>query len=231
GGIAIANFFGESVFAVIEDNTIQDNRYGIAVNGPTDYVLIKNNIIEDNNTQGSPNLGGSGINLIASSGMEDVILTGNQIRGNLWGITLQNEAKANLGDDQNNPGGNVFFNNGNGGAIYALFNNTPNTIMAKHNCWVENGTGTLPEAENVISHIVDDPSLGEVIFAPINCQLGTNDFFVSELALYPNPSTGVLNIETSSEFDKVQFYNLNGQLVFEKDLTGKAQLNFDLPTG
>lgn len=233
GGIAIANFFSGNVFAIIEDNIIKNNRYGITVNGPTDYVLIKNNIIEDNNTQGNPNLGGSGINLIASSNtMENAIVTKNQIRRNLWGVTLQSEAKANFGDDQDNPGGNVFSENGNGGTTYALFNNTPNTITAKHNCWVEDGDGTLTEAEGVISHLVDDPSLGEVVFDPINCQgLNTNDFTALDVSLYPNPSTGVLNIESSSTFDMVQFYNLSGQLVFEKALRGEIQLNFNLPVG
>lgn len=231
GGIAIANFFGNDVFALIEDNIIQDNRYGLTINGPTNYVLIKGNIIEDNNTQGSPNLGGSGINLIAASNMDNVFVTGNEIRRNLWGVTLQNNAQANFGDDQDNPGGNVFLDNGNNGATYALYNNTPNTLQAKHNCWVEGGSGTLAEAEGVISHMVDDPGLGEVIFDPVNCQLSTNDFSMTDISLYPNPSTGVLNIESQLKFDRVEFYNINGQLVFSQELEHQNTLNFDLSSG
>lgn len=231
GGIAIANFFGNDVFAVIEGNIIQDNRYGLTINGATNYVLIKDNIIEDNNTQGLPNLGGSGINLIAASNMNKVIVMGNEIRRNLWGVTLQNNAQANFGDDQDNPGGNVFFNNGNNGATYALFNNTPNTLMAKHNCWVEGGSGTLAEAEAVISHMVDDPNLGEVIFDPVNCQLSSADFSSTDISLYPNPSTGILNIESQFEFDRVEFYNMKGQQVFSQKLEHQHILNFNLSAG
>lgn len=233
GGIAVANLFGNDVFAVIKDNTIRDNRYGLSVYGPTNYVLIENNVIEDNNTQNEPMLGGSGINLIAPGGnMEDVIVTKNQIRGNLWGITLQNEASANFGDDDENSGRNVFSENGNGGETYALFNNTPNTLTAKHNCWVEDGEGTIEEAEGVISHVEDDPSLGEVIFDPINCEeLGTNELATINVALYPNPSTGILNIESEMTFESVQFFNLNGQLVFEQNIEGQTKLNFNLPKG
>lgn len=233
GGIAVANLFGGDVFAIIKDNTIVDNRYGLSVFGPTDYVLIEGNVIEDNNTQGEPMLGGSGINLIApTGGMENVFVTKNQIRGNLWGVTLQEEASANFGDDEDNLGRNVFSENGNGGETYALFNNTPNEIIAKHNCWVEDGEGTLDEAEGVISHVVDDPSLGEVIFDPINCEeLNTSDQNVISAAIYPNPSSGILHIESATTFDTVQLYNINGQLVFEKELKGKSSFTFDLSQG
>src|SRR5690606_36470629 len=104
------------------------NRYGITIAGPNANVQIINNIIEDNNTQGNPNLGGSGINLNAPTGGQTITLTGNQIRRNLWGITIQGSSDANLGDDADNPGGNVFADHGNGGDVYALYNNGSATI-------------------------------------------------------------------------------------------------------
>src|SRR5690606_20038433 len=60
GGIAVANFVGGSINVMIDDNTIQNNRYGITIIGPSNSAFIRNNIIEDNNIQGDPNLGGSG---------------------------------------------------------------------------------------------------------------------------------------------------------------------------
>ncbi len=89
GGIAIANFVGGNVNVVIDNNIIRGNRYGITILGINDSAEITNNIIEDNNIQGDPNLGGSGINLNSSTASEDVIVSGNEIRRNLWGITLQ----------------------------------------------------------------------------------------------------------------------------------------------
>src|SRR5690606_5941334 len=101
GGISVANFFNAPVYAVIEDNTIIDNRYGITILGNNDYVSIKNNIIEDNDTQNSPMEGGSGVNLFSAAGAQNVFLTKNQIRRNLWGITVQQqnsgESNINLG--------------------------------------------------------------------------------------------------------------------------------------
>src|SRR5690606_16690269 len=69
GAIAISNLLGSGdILAIIEGNTIRDNRYGIAITGPNAEVEIINNIIEDNNIQGNPELGGSGVNLNSSSG-------------------------------------------------------------------------------------------------------------------------------------------------------------------
>ncbi|WP_339611512.1 hypothetical protein, partial [uncultured Planktosalinus sp.] len=139
GGIAVANLVGGTLRAIIEGNTITNNRYGITLIGNDTYGFIKNNVIEDNNTQGNPNLGGSGINLNAPAGGMIVDITENEIRRNLWGITIQGEVDANLGDDLDNPGMNVFSENENGGVTYALYNNGPNTISAMNNCWVEEG--------------------------------------------------------------------------------------------
>ena len=41
-----------------------------------------------------------------------------------------------------------------------------------------------------------------------------NDF--SELSLYPNPTRDMLNINTISEIDKIEVYNLLGGLVIDK---------------
>src|SRR5690606_22589896 len=56
GGISVSNFVGGSINAVIDNNAITGNRYGIAILGPVDDVVISSNIIEDNNIQGDPML-------------------------------------------------------------------------------------------------------------------------------------------------------------------------------
>ena len=179
---------GGNVNVVIDNNIIRGNRYGITMLGINDSAEITNNIIEDNNIQGDPNLGGSGINLNSSSISEDVIVSGNEIRRNLWGITLQGEATINLGDDASNPGNNTFAENGNGGEIYALYNNTANPILAKNNCWIEDQQSTEQQVEDVIFHSVDDSNLGEVTFTPFLCGiLGVADNTVENFSFYPNP--------------------------------------------
>ncbi len=106
-------------------------------------------------------LGGSGINLNGSASSFTVI-EGNEIRNNLWGVTVQGEFGVDLGtpDDKGGSQGlNTFSNNGNGGQVYALFNNTPNSISAKNNCWIEGQESTVAQVEEVISHQVDDAEL------------------------------------------------------------------------
>jgi parallel beta-helix repeat protein len=232
GGIAVANLVGGTLLAIIEENVIIDNRYGITLMGPNSYGLIRNNIIENNDTQGNPNLGGSGINLNAPTGGMEVDLIGNQIRGNLWGITIQGAVAANLGDDEDNPGGNIFSENGNNDTTFALYNNGLNTISAKHNCWVEDGEGTLEEAEDVIFHMVDDPDLGEVIFDPINCnEMSTPDFSANEIQLYPNPAQNQVSF-SNTNYSNLVFYDLQGKKVFEANLNeGENTVNFNLKSG
>ncbi len=240
GGIAIANFVGgtASVYAIIENNTIIDNRFGIALLGNNNYVEVKNNIIEDNNSQNDPMQGGSGINFLSNSGDQNVILSENKIRRNLWGVTIQQpnpgSSNINFGDDQDNPGLNVFSENGNNGEIFALYNNGPNTILAKNNCWVEDGEGTLAEAEEVIFHIEDDPTLGEVIFDPIFCEplAGIEDNLLLDFNFYPNPAKNQISFKNENNFETITFYNVNGQKVFTQDvIQGANTINFNLNAG
>ncbi|RYD75875.1 MAG: hypothetical protein EOP53_15765, partial [Sphingobacteriales bacterium] len=67
GGIAASSLLGNPNKVVIDGNTIRDNRYGITVVGANSSGFIRNNIIEDNDTQNSPNLGGSGISISGKS--------------------------------------------------------------------------------------------------------------------------------------------------------------------
>lgn len=235
GGIAIANFVGGDINAEIRNNTINGNRYGITILGPVNSMIIHENTIEGNNIQGDPNLGGSGININTSTVGATVEIAVNDIRGNLWGITLQGLAKVNLGGEGNNEGHNRFSENGNNGEVYALYNNTPNTIMAKYNCWIDDGgqDPTLEEVEDVIFHIVDDPNLGEVIFDPVDCSLlGVADNTVENFSFYPNPVKNEINFNNIFSFEKVEIYGVQGNLISSKTISeGQQTVSINLPSG
>lgn len=236
GGIAVSNLIAAgNIYAIIEGNLIQDNRYGIAITGGNADVLIKNNIIEDNDSQGNPMAGGSGINLNSAS-QQIITLTGNEIRRNLWGITIQgtqNNSSINMGDDQDNPGENLFADNENEGGVYALYNNGPTTIMAKHNCWIEGVEITLEDAENVIFHQVDNSNFGEVIFDPIFCATSsTNDFEKNTFVIYPNPTKNTLFFDNTLSFKTIQIMDIQGKKVFEQTLSdANNEILFELPQG
>ncbi len=233
GGIAVANFIGGSINVLIEDNIVRGNRYGITILGTVNSAEIRNNVIEDNNIQGNPNLGGSGINLNSSAVGPDVVVSGNEIRRNLWGITLQGSATINLGDDVDNPGMNVFAENENGGQVYALYNNTANTILAKHNCWIEGQQSTAEEVEDVIFHIVDDSTLGEVIFDPFECGvLGVAENTIENFNFYPNPVKNEINFNNNVSFEKVEIYGIQGNLIVSKNISeGQQTITINLTSG
>ncbi len=234
GGIAVANFTGGAILADISDNVIRDNRYGITILGGNAEVDITYNIIEDNNTQGDPLLGGSGINLNASTLGNNIVIIGNEFRRNLYGITLQGSAEANLGDDTTaSPGYNLFSENGNSGQIYALYNNTPNLILAKNNCWIEGQQSTAQQVEDVIFHNVDDPSLGLVAFDPFECGvLGVADNTVENFNFYPNPVKNEINFNNIFSFSTIEIYGIQGNLIVSSAISeGQNTLPINLSSG
>ena len=234
GGLAVGNLVGGSINAIIDDNIVTDNRYGMTIIGPNSFAYVRNNVFEDNDTQGNPNLGGSGISLSNGNGTMDVIASGNQFRRNLWGITILSGASINLGDGGTNVGQNVFSQNGNGGVTYALYNNTPNTLNAMGNCWIEeNAPNTLADAELVIFHQNDDNTLGEVLFDPVNCDfLSVEETSMDAAIIYPNPTNGQLFITNNTRFSNVNVYSVDGKLVAERTLEiGTSELQFNLQSG
>lgn len=233
GGIAVANFVGGNITALIEGNIIRNNRYGITIIGPSDFVWIRNNVIEDNNTQGDPMLGGSGISFNSATARTPVRVSGNEFRRNLWGITVIDQAVINMGDDADVPGQNIFSENGNGGEIFALYNNTANTVSAKHNCWVEGQQSTLEQVEEVIFHKTDDPSLGEVIFEPFLCGvLGVEDYAISNFSFYPNPIKDQINFNNLFSFKILDIYGVQGNLISSETISeGLNSMSINLPSG
>ncbi len=214
GGIAFSSLVGVPGNTIIENNIIQNNRYGITLTGSPINGVIKNNIISDNNIQNNPALGGSGINFTAStaSSQQHAVVTGNVITGNLWGITIIGYPQINMGDTavaNYNPGNNIFSNNGNEGELYDLFNNGPVAQMAMGNCW---GVESQDSAsiETVISHVVDDPALGRVYFMPAGCDV-TEEYTVTF-----SVTDGALPVEEAS-------ISINGIILTTND-TGIASI-------
>ena len=171
GGIVVANMMGftGTYNTLIENNVIEDNRFGLAT-----YVgqnaVIRGNVIRNNNTEVNPMNGGSGINIYDPYMIQTTRIEDNWIEGNLWGITVVGGAVVNIGktDDPTaedyNPGNNTFYNNGFDGNVYDLYNNSTNTVYAQGNYWKTAMTQDESGIENVIFHKNDDASLGEVIF-------------------------------------------------------------------
>ena len=216
GGIAFSSLLSIEADVLIQGNFVQNNRYGIAITGNGIRSTISNNIILDNNIQNLPLLGGSGININTSaSGFNHAVITGNTIAGNLWGITLQGNSTANLGDDDGVVGDNTFRENGNEGNLYALFNNTPNEVPAMHNCWREGEEVNEALIEEVISHQVDDPTLGEVLFIPFKECITTSayeDQPLGAIKVYPNPVYNWITLEKVPEGSTIQLWHVSGSL-------------------
>jgi hypothetical protein len=179
---------------IIENNIIKNNRFGIALLAGGINAYINNNTIDSNNTQGSPALGGSGLNFAGNWSSSSVIVTRNTIRWNLWGVTIQNTAKPNIGnvfntDTADNGNNNIYYNS-NSGKYYDLYNNTPDTIKAENNYW---GTNILDSIEAHIFHKADSSALGFVDYIPFVSPTGMTinpevkiDYY-EYLNVYPNP--------------------------------------------
>ena len=172
GGICVSNMLGLAGTNNVEiiGNEVSDNRYGIALYGQMNAV-VNDNVLMNNNYESKPMNGGSGVS-IYGMGVQNVYMSGNHIEGHFWGITnikYTADPFLNLGNltegDNYNPGGNVFVNNGNGGVLYDLYNNSTADVMAQGNTW---NVAVQDEAsiEEVIFHKVDNNALGLVTFMP-----------------------------------------------------------------
>lgn len=163
GGISVADLMGVgSTKVLVKDNIVKDNRYGYNQQGANISSVIEGNQFIDNNHESNPMNGGSGISIYGSTTNNKAILRNNLITGNLWGITAIYLHDIDLGTEAD-WGRNEIHNNGNGGVIYDLYNNSACDIMAVGNDW-----GTVKE-EEIADHIVDqndDPSFGLVTFIP-----------------------------------------------------------------
>lgn len=163
GGISVADIMGVgSTKVLLKDNIIRENRYGYNQQGQTISSVIENNQFINNNHEENPMNGGSGVSIYGSSVNNKAILRNNLITGNLWGITAIYFHDIDMGTEDD-WGYNEIHDNGNGGMVYDLYNNSSCDLMAVGNKW--NSTD-YDEIEAHIYHKNDDPSLGLVTFYP-----------------------------------------------------------------
>ena len=122
GGIAITNLTNTGVTKVLlQDNVIAHNRYGYTQMGYRISSEIFDNQFIDNDLEVTPNNGGSGISIYGYETTCAAKLRRNLITGNLWGVTAIYYHNVDMGTAED-PGGNVLYNNGNGGVDYELYN-------------------------------------------------------------------------------------------------------------
>ena len=163
GGVSVADLMGVgSTKVLLKDNIIREGRYGYNQQGATISSVIEGNQFLNNNHEDNPMNGGSGISIYGSTVNNKAILRNNIITGNLWGITAIYLHNIDLGTEDD-WGYNEIHDNGNGGAVYDLYNNSACDIMAVGNDW---GTIKPEHIEDHIVHQVDDPSFGLVTFIP-----------------------------------------------------------------
>ena len=212
GGISIADLIGTSDTKILlKDNIIKNNRYGYNQQGYHLNSTIIGNEFLDNCHEDNPMNGGSGISIYGMDKKNKAILRNNIITGNLWGITVINAADIDLGTEEN-WGDNKIHNNGNGGVIYDLYNNSDCDIMAVGNSW---GTNHEQEVEDHIVHKKDDENLGLVTFIPFVGYDVMNESKTSIFEVSPNPiSSGNFTLMLEKAIpSEVIIYNINGQIM------------------
>ena len=212
GGISIADLMSTgSTKVLLKDNNIVKGRYGYNQQGMTISSVIERNQFVDNHYEDNPMNGGSGISIYGINENNKAVLRNNIITGNLWGITVINAADVNLGieDDW---GHNQIHDNGNGGVVYDLYNNSTCDIMAVGNNW---GTSNGRLIEEHIVHQTDDPSLGLVTYVPFIDVDAVNEVQISGFEIWPNlVSNGYFTLTLEKAMPtEVTIYNVNGQVV------------------
>ena len=210
GGIAVSTLAGGVLNAIIENTHVVECRYGIAVYGNNIFTLIRGNTLRYN-TDSDPMQGGSGISYWGNETNVSVV-SNNIIRDNLWGITILNKAKPSLGEvgNEESPGGNEIYDNGNGGQIYDVYNNTPDDIKAENNYW---GTESADSIEAHIYHHADDDALGEVDYIPFLTAESVLDKIQHNigLKLYPVPAHESVTVSFREEgLKKIMVYTTGG---------------------
>ena len=221
GGIAIADLMANGATKVlIQNNYIANGSFGYDQEGIHISSIIKGNQIVNNSYTDNPMINGSGINLYGVDENNKTIIRNNIITGNLWGVTVFSAGDANLGTEDD-WGHNQIHDNGNGGVIYDLYNNSTNTVMAVGNYW---GTSNEQEIEDHIFHQLDDPSLGLVNYIPFLNDDGVDETLSTDFEVWPNPvanSCFMLTLEEAIP-SEVTIYNLKGQIVKKQKIDNQV---------
>lgn len=215
GGIAIADLMNTGDTKILlKDNIVKNNRYGYNQQGYNLSSVIVGNQFIDNNNETNPMNGGSGISIYGMDENNKAVLRGNIIMGNLWGITVINAADIDLGTEDD-WGHNQLYDNGNGGVVYDLYNNSTSDIVAVGNDW---GTSNSHVIEDHIVHQNDDPSLGLVTFVPFIDVDDVDEAAASAFEVWPNPTQGRFVVEGKG---KMIITNALGQILINHEIDGK----------
>ena len=228
GGVTVSDIMGVGATKVVlKDNIIKEGRYGYNQQGQTISSVIDNNQFINNYHEDNPINGGSGVSIygISINGNPaecKAKIRNNTITGNLWGITAINIHDIDLGTEDD-WGNNLIKDNGNGGVIYDLYNNSSCDITAVGNNW---GTSNANEIEEHIFHQYDDPEFGLVNYIPFVDVDAVDEIESTAVEVSPNPVfngsfTLITNEETPSE---LMIYNLKGQCVKSQSLLGNTNV-------
>lgn len=223
GGISIADLIGTGATKILlKDNIIKNCRYGYNQQGYNLSSVIIGNQFIDNNLETNPMNGGSGISIYGVDENNKAVIRDNVISGNLWGITVINKADINLGTEDD-WGHNQIHDNGNGGVVYDLYNNSTNDIMAVGNYW---GTTNEQEIEDHIFHQLDDASLGLVNYIPFSTDDAIEEAENTAFDVWPNPAQGRFTVNGQGT---MTITNSLGQTILTKEIDGKESIA--LPQG
>lgn len=223
GGIAIADLMANGATKVlIQNNYIANGSFGYDQEGIHISSIIKGNQIVNNSYTDNPMINGSGINLYGVDENNKTIIRNNIITGNLWGVTVFSAGDANLGTEDD-WGHNQIHDNGNGGVIYDLYNNSPGDIMAVGNDW---GTSDPQVIEDHIVHQLDDSSLGLVVFVPFIDVDAIGEEETTTFEVAPNPAQGRFTVNGQGT---MTITNSLGQTIITKEIDGKESIT--LPRG
>lgn len=215
---------GISVWALseaeISSNRIEGCGYGILCYSTGANPTIYGNEIIDNNIHPDQLNWGFGI---ACNGNNAPTVGHNLITGHWYGVAVINGGQPDLGDfaggDPFLTGGNRIYDNGLGGQVYGLYNNTPLPQMAQGNWW---GGPLEQDVEDAIYHQPDDPTLGLVdysgwLIADVSAVNGdTPTPRLSSVTAYPNPFNPKVRVSFSLAAGgevKVTVMDVAGRLV------------------
>lgn len=228
GGIGVSNMLGlkGTNVVVVENNDVSDCRYGVTLIGSMKGSIKNNNLIS-NKYEDNPANGGSAISIYDSSKTQETMVTGNRIEDSLWGITVIGGKDVNIGKVADpkatdyNPGLNVFKDNGNGGVLYDLYNNTTNTVYAQGNTWNVTTQDSI-SIEQVVFHKADNPSLGEVIFMPAHDGSSVKNTSIDSAKAFFADNTVV-----APEISNIEVYSISGQSVADARQVTELKLNLN----
>lgn len=230
---------------LIEDNYMDNSRYGINILGNYMTVKIIDNEIINCHYEVNAMNGGSGITVNSTSETDPttVYAEGNKIDGSLWGVTIIGKAKANFGNltdtssPDYNPGKNIFANNGNCAKApegaenawdptipYDFYNNTASTIYAQGNTW-GGSDQSAEEIEKRIFHNKDNSSLGQVVYLPAAETSGITEFETCDFSISVLDK-GSFSVNGVDEDTAVKVYDLGGIQLFDGTAAGIISLNY-----